>query len=113
MELVECQWCRGQNQPGTSTCTVCGAPLDARNAVSDSGWREAPRLRDMTEFRFSSSVCQVEGELVPVAEVLLAPSEWVFFEHHVLLWKDESAPLTAMKTAGGFKEPLIIGPSAG
>lgn len=106
MDLVECQWCHGQNQPGTSTCAVCGAPLDARNLVSDSGWREAPRLRDMTEFRFSSSVCQVEGEIVPVAEVMLAPGEWVFFEHHVLLWKDESVPLSAMKTAGGMKRSL-------
>jgi uncharacterized protein (AIM24 family) len=106
MELVECQWCHGQNQPGASTCAICGAPLDARNLVSDSGWREAPRLRDMTEFRFASSVCQVEGEIVPVAEVTLAAGEWVFFEHHVLLWKDESVPLSAMKTAGGLKRSL-------
>ncbi len=40
-------------------------------ACRDSGWREAPRLRDMTEFRFSNSTCQVEGELVPVAEINL------------------------------------------
>jgi hypothetical protein len=46
----------------------------------------------MTEFRFSNSVCQVEGELVPVAVVSLAEGDAVFFEHHVLLWKDETAP---------------------
>lgn len=118
MELVECQWCHGQNPPGTATCSVCGAPLDARKLVSDSGWREAPRLRDMTEFRFGGSVCQVEGEIVPVAEVTLAQGEWVFFEHHVLLWKDETVPLSAMKTAGGFKRsmggmPHVISVAAG
>ncbi len=71
---------------------TCGAPLDIRDKVSDSGWRETPRLRDMTEFRFSQSTCQVEGELVPVAEITLAPQDGVYFEHHVLLWKDESGP---------------------
>ena len=68
MDRIECQWCKSQNDAGQTTCATCGAPLDARNLVSDSGWKEAPRLKDMTEFRFSNSTCQVEGELVPVAE---------------------------------------------
>ncbi|HET9078616.1 MAG TPA: AIM24 family protein [Acidimicrobiales bacterium] len=106
MDRIQCQWCRAQNEPGRTTCATCGAPLDARNLVSDSGWKEAPRLRDMTEFRFSNSVCQVEGELVPVAEVALAAGDSVFFEHHVLLWKDESAPLSALNTGGGLKRML-------
>src|ERR1700743_2215049 len=79
---------------------TCGAPLDVRDKVSDSGWREAPRLRDMTEFRFSGSTCQVEGELVPVAEIALDPRDAVYFEHHILLWKDESVPLSSMPTNG-------------
>ncbi len=106
MDRIQCQWCRAQNDVDATTCSTCGAPLDARNLVSDSGWREAPRLRDMTEFRFSSSTCQVEGELVPVAEINLAPGDWVFFEHHVLLWKDEGTPLSALNTGGGMKRML-------
>ena len=85
---------------------TCGAPLDVRDKVSDSGWREAPRLRDMTEFRFSGSTCQVEGELVPVAEISLSPQDGVYFEHHVLLWKDESVPLSALSTGGGMKRTI-------
>jgi uncharacterized protein (AIM24 family) len=85
---------------------TCGAPLDVRDKVSDSGWREAPRLRDMTEFRFSASTCQVEGELVPVAEIALSPQDGVYFEHHLLLWKDESVPLSSLKTAGGTRRML-------
>lgn len=103
MERIECEWCRVQNPPEATTCVTCGAPLDARRMVSDSGWREAPRLRDMTEFRFSNSTCQVEGELVPVAELALAQGDAVYFEHHVMLWKDEATPLAAMQTGGGFK----------
>jgi uncharacterized protein (AIM24 family) len=60
----------------------------------------------MTEFRFSASTCQVEGELVPVAEISLAPQDAVYFEHHVLLWKDEGVPLESMKTAGGMKRTI-------
>src|ERR1700724_733970 len=100
VEMIQCQWCQAQNQPGTTSCQTCGAPLDERNKVSDSGWREAPRLRDMTEFKFSSSTCQVEGELVPVAEINLSPQDGVYFEHHILLWKDESVPLSSLKTNG-------------
>src|SRR5689334_461998 len=100
VEAIQCGWCRAQNQPGTTTCMTCGAPLDVRDKVSDSGWREAPRLRDMTEFRFSGSTCQVEGELVPVAEIALDPRDAVYFEHHILLWKDESVPLSSMPTNG-------------
>src|SRR5260370_11379089 len=60
----------------------------------------------MTEFRFSTSTCQVEGELVPVAEINLGQGDAVYFEHHVMLWKDEAAPLSALSTGGGFKRTL-------
>ena len=106
MERIECQWCRAQNPPDRTACQACGAPLEVRNLVSDSGWREAPRLRDMTEFRFSNSVCQVEGELVPVAEVALAAGDAVFFEHHVLLWKDDTVPMSTLPTGGGLKRMM-------
>jgi uncharacterized protein (AIM24 family) len=106
MDRIECQWCKAQNEPQRTSCMTCGAPLDKRNMVSDSGWSEAPRLRDMTEFRFSNSTCQVEGELVPVAELALAPGDAVFFEHHVLLWKEPAVPMAAMNTGGGMKRTL-------
>ena len=106
MDRIECQWCKAQNEPERTSCGTCGAPLDKRNLVSDSGWSEAPRLRDMTEFRFSNSTCQVEGEIVPVAELALAPGDAVFFEHHVMLWKEPAVPMAAMNTGGGMKRTL-------
>ena len=57
MERVVCSWCGGQSEQGRSSCEVCGAPLDQAALVSDSGWREAPRLRDMEEFTFGTSTC--------------------------------------------------------
>ena len=42
-------------------CASCAAPLNVKDKVSDSGWREAPRLRDMQEFKFGNSTLQVDG----------------------------------------------------
>ena len=106
MDRIECQWCKAQNEPERTSCTTCGAPLDKKNLVSDSGWAEAPRLRDMTEFRFSNSTCQIEGEIVPVAELALAQGDSVFFEHHVMLWKEPDVPMSALNTGGGMKRMI-------
>lgn len=94
------------NPPGATACGTCGAPLNIRNLVSDSGWREAPRIRDMTEIHFGQSTCQIEGEIVPVAELGLAAGDSVFFEHHVLLWKDEHLPMSVLPLQGGAKRAL-------
>ena len=88
MERLVCSWCQGQSDVGSTACSVCGAPLDTKELVTDSGWREAPRLRDMAEFHFGSSTCQVEGEIVPVAELSRGAGDAVYFEHHVLLIKN-------------------------
>jgi len=105
-QRIECQWCHAQSPASARSCETCGAPLDIKNLVSDSGWREAPRLRDMTEIHFGDSVCQVEGEIVPVADVSLAAGDAVFFEHHVLLWKEETVGMSVMSTPGGMKRAL-------
>src|SRR5215469_7332486 len=95
MDRIECQWCKAQNEPKRTSCNTCGAPLDKKNLVFDSGWAEAPRLRDMTEFKFSNSTCEIEGEIVPVAELALAPGDSGFLEHHVMLVKARPVPLSA------------------
>jgi uncharacterized protein (AIM24 family) len=105
-ERIQCQWCQGMNDKTATSCSACGAPLDIRNVVSDSGWREAPRIRDMTEIRFNTSTCQVEGEIVPTAEINLGAGDSVFFEHHVMLWKDVGLPMSVMSLSGGLKRAL-------
>jgi uncharacterized protein (AIM24 family) len=118
LQRLVCQWCQSQNEPSATSCRTCGAPLDVANLVSDSGWREAPRLRDMTEFKFSLSTCQVEGEIVPVAEINLGPQDWVYFEHHVMLWKDNDVKMSLMQLPGGLKRafagmPFLISVAQG
>jgi uncharacterized protein (AIM24 family) len=84
------------------SCGTCGAPLDTAGAVSDSGWRAAPRLREMTEFRVGNITCQVAGQVVPVAEFTLADSDTIYFEQHTLLWKERTVSLAGrnLKSAG-------------
>src|SRR5579863_7628870 len=99
LERIQCQWCQGMNEKSALTCRACGAPLDIRNLVSESGWREAPRIRDMTEIH-------------------LGGGDSIFFEHHVMLWKEEQVPLSVMQLGGGLKRafagmPFIISVATG
>jgi uncharacterized protein (AIM24 family) len=119
IERLRCDWCEFQNPSKALSCQACGARLDVKNLVSDSGWREAPRLRDMTEIAFATgSTCQIEGEIVPVVEVSLAAGDGVYFEHHVLLWKERRVPLEVLPLQGTFKRllagmPLVITTATG
>ncbi len=101
-----CKWCQSQNPADATACRTCGAPLDVRDMVSDSGWTAAPRIRDMTEIHFGQSVCQVEGQIVPVAEVTLGDGDSIYFEHHTLLWRDESIRISSMPLTGTIKRLL-------
>jgi uncharacterized protein (AIM24 family) len=105
-ERIQCRWCHAQSPTSSRTCDRCGAPLDVRDAVTDSGWREAPRLRDLTEVHWASSSCQLDAGVVPVVEMALAEADSVFFEHHAMLWKDETVPMSVMSTPGGAKRLL-------
>jgi uncharacterized protein (AIM24 family) len=109
LQRIVCEWCKSQNYPNALSCWACGAPLDIKNLVSESGWREVPRIRDMTEIHFGNSTCQVEGEIVPVAEMNLAQGDAVYFEHHVLLWKEDRVPLGVMPLQGGLGKRALAG----
>ena len=105
-QRIECRWCHAQSPVEDRNCDRCVAPLDIRDKVSDSGWRQAPRLRDLTEVHFGASTIQVDLGVVPVAELLLDPADSVFFEHHAMLWKEQSVPMSVMSTPGGARRLL-------
>ncbi|HWE54224.1 MAG TPA: AIM24 family protein [Acidimicrobiales bacterium] len=105
-ERIACKWCRGQTPAPATTCGRCGAPLDVRDTVSDAGWRAAPRLRDLTEIGFGASRLQIDGTIVPTADIELGAGEAVFFEHHAMLWKDEATAMSVMDAPGGAKRLL-------
>jgi uncharacterized protein (AIM24 family) len=63
-------------------------------------------LRDLTEVHWSGSSCQLDTGVTPVAEINLAAGDTAFFEHHVMLWKDETVAMSVMSTPGGAKRLL-------
>ncbi len=117
-QRIQCRWCHAQSPASARTCDHCGAPLDVHDMVSDSGWRQAPRLRDLTQFHWSASSCQLDAGVVPVVEITLAPQDTVFFEHHAMLWKDETVPMAVMASPGGSRRilagmPFVLSVSRG
>jgi len=101
-----CPYCRMESEGTTTTCLRCGAPVDVRIRVSNSGWAEQPAIRDMARLRFNRSTCQVSGAYVPVAEFNMHAEDSVYFSHHVLLHTEPSVQLDALKMAGGWNRRL-------
>lgn len=113
-----CRFCRMPSDAGATACPHCGAPVDVRATVSDSGWEEQPAVRDMARIQFGQSTCQIEGTYVPVVDFNLKDQSWVYFSHHSLLWAEPSVQMQAMPMAGGWKRvraglPLVMMQAAG
>jgi uncharacterized protein (AIM24 family) len=49
---------------------------------------------------------ETSGELVPVTEIEMSPSDSIFFEHHILLWKDIGVNITSKVMKGAGKRML-------
>jgi uncharacterized protein (AIM24 family) len=101
-----CPWCGLVTGASTLSCPSCGATIDAREVVTESGWAELPGRKDMAKLQFGDSFCQIEGNYVPVADMSLAAQDWIYFAHHVLLWKDPQVTITAMSLKGAWKRLL-------
>jgi len=113
MGTYTCGWCGTSGEGIQRACLACGATVDVRAVVSDSGWTEMPPRKDMARLQFGKSHCQIEGRYVPVADMNLAPEDGVYFSHHVLLWMDPTINITTMPMAGAWKRmfaglPLIM-----
>jgi uncharacterized protein (AIM24 family) len=106
MNQYICRYCRQPSDPGSPTCPMCGAPVDIKTLVSDTGWVEQPAIRDMAKIQFGQSHCEIAGTTVPVAEFTLAPDDAIYFSHHVLLWTDPATRLNTMKMAGAWNRKL-------
>lgn len=114
----QCRFCGHESDAGCTSCPGCGAPVDVRLAVTRSGWTELPPIKNMAKLQFGQSFCQIEGSYVPVADFKLAAGDWIYFTHHILLWKDDHAQISAMSLKGGWKRmfaglPLVMTQAAG
>jgi biogenesis AIM24-like protein len=90
-----CRYCR-QSQESASTCTLCGAPIDIRSRVTDSGWMEQPMISDMTRLSCGQTRVQILGTVVPAAEFSLAPDDAVYFVPPALRWVEAITQLVPL-----------------
>lgn len=109
----KCSWCDATIDAGQQNCPKCGAATSMPSRSSKSGWAKLPGRKDMAKLNFGNSVCQIEGLYVPVADMKLAPEDWVYFTHNVLLWKDPQVVISAMSLKGAWKRlmgglPLVM-----
>ena len=105
MSTPSCAWCGTPIDPSKPDCPACGAATDITGGKTASGWSSLPARRDLATLSFGSSKCQISGTMVPVADLELAGDDWVYFSHHVLLWKD-SITIEAQSLKGVFKRLL-------
>lgn len=117
-EQLECTWCGLGNAVGASNCSACGAPLGGAVLRTESGWRPAPRLNQLTEISFGSSRFDVQEGIVPVVEVELGAGDEIYFEPELLNWWDESLELRVRPLTGLVQRlmagmPLRIADAAG
>src|SRR5260221_13085968 len=91
-----CNWCGTVSGGTTLNCPACGASLDVRLTVTESGWAEVPGRRDMAKIQMGNSSLQIEGALVPVADYNLSAGDMVYFTRHVLLWQEPQEAITVM-----------------
>ena len=55
------------------------------------------------ETRVGNTLVRIDGDIVPQAEVALAPGESVYFEHHILLWKHPAINISVRPLKGALK----------
>lgn len=91
-----CPYCKQTSTGQETSCPSCGAPVNIALRTTASGWTELPSIADMARIQFGGSTCQVEGKLVPVAELKLAAGDGVYFTHDVLLWQEPALHVDAM-----------------
>ena len=108
-----CRYCRLPSDGAATSCPNCGAPIDIRDRVSESGWEEQPPIRDMARIQFGDSTCQIQGTIVPSADMGLVEPDRVYFAHHVLLWLEPSVTMSPMPMKGAWNRafagmPLVM-----
>jgi uncharacterized protein (AIM24 family) len=101
-----CPYCRLASDGTAQSCPHCGAPVDIRLKVSNSGWIKQPAIKDMARIRFNRSTCQISGTFVPVAEMALHDQDWVYFSHHSLLHTDPQIHFETLRMGGGWNRRL-------
>ncbi|GAC1498815.1 MAG: AIM24 family protein [Vulcanimicrobiaceae bacterium] len=91
-----CPTCQAALPPGARFCASCGAPAPQVTHVGAYSEPVPESANPRETIRIGDLSIKIEGELVPVVDVELGTQQTVYFEHHILLWKQPNVTLGFM-----------------
>ena len=93
---MNCPTCQTPLVPGARFCANCGAPAPQATQIG-SYTEPVPESDNPKEpITLGDMSIKIEGELVPVVDVELGSQQTVYFEHHILMWKQPNVTLGFM-----------------
>jgi len=93
---MTCPSCQSPIADGARFCASCGAP--APQPIAAGTYTEPVPEADNPKapILIGDTTVRIEGELVPAVDVELGPRTSIYFEHHILLWKQPQVRLGFM-----------------
>ena len=125
-----CPNCKGQVADGIKFCGICGAPMAAQQqqppqqqpqsqyGAPQGAYVPPNQYEEYTNSMFGNAVpkaelhnpkgplkivdmtISIDGELVPVVDIMLGNQLPIYFEHHILLWKHPGVQIGFKKLQG-------------
>jgi uncharacterized protein (AIM24 family) len=93
---MNCPTCQAAVPLGARFCANCGAPAPQVTQIGAYSEPVPESANPKEPIRIGDMTIKVEGELVPVVDVELGSQQTVYFEHHILLWKQPNVTLGFM-----------------
>jgi uncharacterized protein (AIM24 family) len=100
---VNCPTCQSQIADGARFCASCGAPAPQQTQVGSYTEPVPETSNPKDPIVLGDLSIKIEGELVPVVDVELGRQQTVYFEHHILLWKQPNVTLGFMNLQNAGK----------
>jgi uncharacterized protein (AIM24 family) len=93
---MNCPTCQAPLAPGAKFCANCGAAVAAVTQIGSYS-EPVPELSNpKAPIVAGDMTVKIEGELVPVVDIELGRQQTIYFEHHILLWKQPNVTLGFM-----------------
>jgi len=111
-----CPRCQSQVADGVKFCGVCGSPIQVPNQYEEYSsnqvlGNQVPRAElhnPNGPLHVADMTITVDGQLVPVADVMLGGQLPIYFEHHILLWKHPGVQI-GFKSMRGMAKRFFAG----